>query len=112
MKLGSDRHRDRVGFRYIVEVARAIHRDAIVEVLEGLVDSQLLPERADLAGIVHDVAHAKDESGGGAPRFQCVETVAKLSAGAQRLVIHQNEVRGQPLRSVAQDLTAQLSELS
>ena len=111
MELGSNRLRNRVGLRHIVEPGPAVHHDAVVEVFESVVHAQLLPERPNASGIVHDVPQAVDEPRGGAPRLQRIQTLAKLPRGAQRLMIHQYQLRGQLLGGGPQDLTADLAEV-
>src|SRR5438034_8950990 len=112
MQLGMHRRWDSIGLRHIVEPGRAIHGDAIVQVFEGLIDSQLLPLRANAAGIVHDVAHSKDELRAGALRLERIEAVAELALAAQRLMIYQHQFRAQPERGFAQYSSPYAPEMS
>ena len=111
VKLRLNRRRDGVGLRHIAEVGQAVHRDAVIQVLEHVVHAHFLPEGANATGIVHDVAQAAHEPRGGARGFEGPQPLAKLSLGTQRLVIYQDEVRRQPQRGVSQDLTPHLPEV-
>ena len=63
VKFGPNRSWDGIGFSHVVEPTRAIDGDAVVEILEGLIDSQFFPQRTDTGGIVHDVAQPKNKPG-------------------------------------------------
>src|SRR5439155_748806 len=56
--------------------------------------------------VVHNVAQAEHELRAGALRLEGIQAVAKLTLGAERLVIDQDQVRGQSQGGGAQDLTA------
>ena len=111
VELGLDRRWDGVCFSHIVQLGRAIDRNAIVEVFQCCIDSQFLPERANVSGVVHDVAQAKDEPRAGVLPFERIQALAKLTSGAQWLVIDQDKVGRQTHRCGPQDLTAYLPEV-
>ena len=70
--------------------------------LEGVVDAELAPVGADLDRIVHDVAQPEHEPGAGALGLERAQTLAKLPARAERLVIHQHQLGTQAQRGFAQ----------
>src|SRR5437016_8553624 len=79
--------------------------------LKSIIDTQLSPQRANGAGIVHDVAQAKHEPSVRALRFERIQTIAKLTRRAQWLMVHQDEVWRQRQRGVLQYLGAYLPEM-
>src|SRR6267143_245578 len=96
MQLTTDRRWNRVGFRHVKEVPRAVNRDAVIQVLEGTVHSKFLPLPSNPTDTVHDVAHAEDELRRRALLLQSEEAVAKLPFPTEWFMIDQHEVRGQP----------------
>src|SRR5439155_23829209 len=85
---------------------KAVHGNAVVKLLQGVVHAQLPPLPLNPTDVVHDVAQAEHELRAGALRLEGIQAVAKLTLGAERLVIDQNQVRGQSQRGGAQGLSA------
>src|SRR5439155_1673306 len=88
-----------------VAVAR-VCSTAVVQVLQRVVHSQLTPLPLNPTDVVHTVAQAEHELRAGALRLEGVQTVAKLTLGTARLVIDQDQVRGESQGGGAQDLAA------
>src|SRR5439155_24542831 len=92
--------------RHVVKRRGAVDGDAVLQVLQRVVHSQLTTLPLNPTDVVHNVAQAEHELRAGALRLEGIQAVVKLTLGAERLVIDQDQVRGQSQSGGAQDLTA------
>src|SRR5437764_580596 len=111
VELGPDARRDSLGFRDVVQRRRAVHRNAVVQVLERLVHPQLAPLGANAHRVVHDVPQAEHEPRLGTLRLERSEPFREFSLGAQRLVVHEHHVRLEAQHRVPQDRAAEAAEV-
>src|SRR6266576_86267 len=95
----------------VVQRRRAVHRNAVVEVLERFVHAQLAPLGANAHRVVHDVPQAEHEPRLGTLRLERGEPVREFSLGAQRLVVHEHHVRLEAQHGVPQDRAADAAEV-